>query len=277
MKKMSLTKDFSVNYTSQIMNKTNQIIPLFYDDSSGKSINTWIEPDKEVEGGPASIIRLVKDLGLTQCVFISSTFYPYMTALNLCQKHGIQLIFGLEIPMCPNRLDHSEESVRQNHKVIILGKNSQSYYDLIKLYTAYKTDKDAKYYKYRCDDELLGKYWTDNLILGIPFFDSFIANNLLVHNSNIIPKFPSENLILFQEQGSEHPHEELINGAIDRFNSEGKHQEIKTKTIFYENRVDSKPWLVYRGVLHRASYHKPEMDYCCSDSFCVENYRELTS
>lgn len=262
------------------MTNKQDITPIFYDDSSGRGILNWEEEKNVKETGPQSILKLCKDNNLTKCVFISSTFYSYITAWELCKKNNIQLIFGLELPMCPDRHDHSEESIKQDHRVIVFLKNSAAYSDACKLYSAYRADKEARlkkfrYDKIRCDDEILNKYWTDNFLLALPFFDNFAAQNMLVHGASIIPKFPTDKLLIMREIDTEHPHEKFINLALDNFNKEGKYDEMDVKSVFYEKEEDMKAWMVYRGILKRASFQKPEMDYCCSSAFNFEKYKEL--
>lgn len=250
-------------------------LPIFYSDSCGRAINTWAEEKDYKPGSPKSILTLCKEANLKQCFFVSNSFYDFTLALKLTEKADIQLIFGLELLMCPDRKDHSELSAKQNHRVIVFGKNGQSYYDLIKLYSAFKTDKEAKYYKYRCDDEILNKYWTDNLILTLPFFDNFIAQNLLKHNCNIVPKFPTDDIVIFREVNTEHPHEFLINQGLNEFNKDKKYQEVQVKSIYYENREDIDAYVVYRGIQNRANFHEPEVPYLCSNAFCFEDWKDL--
>lgn len=263
------------------------IIPIFYSDSSKRAINTWAEEKDFKEGGPQSILTLCKQGNLKQCVFVSDTFYDYPLALRLTEKAGIQLIFGLELLMCPDRRDHSENSVNQNHRIIVFGKSAHSYRDLIKLYSAYRTDKESKYYKYRCDDQILNDNWSNNLTLALPFFDNFIAQNYLHYGANIIPKLPTEDITIFREVNTEHPHEELINSALNEFNKDKRYREQKTKTVFYEKREDIDAYTNFRAVQNdgsitakkmpmNTSWHDPQVPFLCSNSFCFEDWRELT-
>lgn len=257
------------------MSNNQQVIALFYDDSSARAINTWVDPKDEKPNGPASIVRLCKEAGLNKCVFISSAWYSFISALKLCEKENIQLIFGLEILMCPDRHEKSDESVKQNHKIIVFAKNSAAYKDLIKLYSSFKTDKEAKYYEYRCDDKLLNEYWTDNLSLALPFFSSFVAKNLLTHGANIIPKFPTKELTIFREVETDHPHENLINYALDNFCANEDYEQVKCKSVFYEKKEDIQSATVFRGIHNKSTYHTPNLDYFCSDAFNFSAWREL--
>ncbi len=244
--------------------------------NSCKSLLTfWGEKDTENPDGPQSIIKLLKAANQDKCYFVSTNFHTLNEALKISKKEKIQLIFGLNCCVTQDRFAKSEESRASNSKVIIWGKNSESYTDLIKLYSGYHTDIACKYYEFRADWNYLREKWTKNLLLSLPFYDSFVANNMLVHNSNIVPSFLPDDLVIFREQNSQHPHVNLINEALDKFNHGGKYEDILTKTILYEKREDVKSWMVYRSIHNRATFAKPEMPFCCSDSFCWEDYLDL--
>jgi DNA polymerase III alpha subunit len=250
----------------------NNIIPIFYDHSSYKSILTF---DDEIENGPDNILEICKSNNIKQCYFASNNFHTFLTAWKAAKKKGIQLIFGLEIWMCNDSKVHDEQSPKSNNKIIVFQKNSDGYTDLIKLYTALHTNIENKYHKYRLDYQQLKKYWTDNLILTIPFFDSFVAKNLLQFESSIVPDFPIKPVIM-REVDSGLPFDILIGKALDEFNKNKEYEEIKVKTIFYKDRKDVPAWIVYRSIGLHSNFSAPEMDYCCSNNFCFESFKELT-
>lgn len=252
----------------------SDIIPIFYDHSSGRSILRFSDEKDSVLGAPSNILKIAKDNDLKRVYFVSDCFHTFVETFKLCKKNNIQLIFGLEVILCLSIKERSDESVKNHHKAIIFGKNSESYKDLIKLYSSYKTNLEAKYYVYRCDDENLAKHWTDNLILALPFFSSAIAKNTLIHGANIIPRYPV-NPVIMREIGSNHIHEKLINLALDEYNKNGQYEEIKTKTIYYENKEDVKPWLIFRSIYEKTDFGNPGLDYCCSEEFCFQSYKEL--
>ena len=210
---------------------------------------------------------------------VSNNFHNFVELNNNCKKEGIQLIFGLEILMCPNNMDHSEESVKSNFKVIVWMRSGQGYYDLIKLFTGFKANKEAKYYEYRCDFATLRKFWTENLILTHPFFDNFLAINTLIHGANIIPDFPETEQTFFDEQDTEHPHEELIRRAIELYTSKfinaGDCDVTASKSIFYDKKSDAKAWITYRAILNRGTFSNPGLEFACSDNFSFESWQKL--
>lgn len=252
----------------------NDIIPIFYDHSSKKSILTFDKAEEQIEGGPDSIIKICKENNIDKCYFVSNNFHTYIQAWKNCKKEKIQLIFGLELWICEDTSIKDENSVRNEHKIIIFQKNSEGYKDLINIYTACKTNLDNKYYKFRFDFNKLNKLWTDNLILVLPFYDSFIHRNLLSYGANIVPNFPI-NPILLKEIDSGIPFENLITEKLNEYKEKNNLEGVLVKSIFYKNKGDIKPYTVYRCIHEKTSYSNPGLSYFSSPNFSFENYLEL--
>lgn len=253
----------------------SDLIPVFYDHSSYKSLLTYWGDKDLVPNGPRSITNLCKDNGVKQFVSISNTFASYPEVYKGAKKADLSMIFGIELWMCDNAKIHDENSLINEHKIFVLMKNSQGYQDLINLYTNLNIDKENFYYKPRFDWEQLKKSWTDNMVIWLPFFDSFIARNALKHKASIVPDFPCVPAIC-REQESEHPHENIINYHLDIFNKNKDYVELKTKTIFYEKRSDMFAHITYRCMKNRSNMDKPELDEMCSPAFSFEDYLKLS-
>lgn len=256
----------------------NNIIPVFYDHSSKKSILTYDKPSDVTAKGPRSIVKLCKDAGINEVYGVSDNFSTFITAYKNCRDAGLKFRFGLEMWLCDDAKVHTEESLDTEHKVIIFAKNSKAYQDLIKIYSACRTTRDNFYYKFRFDFNQLNALWTENLTLALPFFDSFIQKNNLSYNSRIIPKFPVKPII-FREQSCEHPQQSLTDTFLDSYNTDNQYEEVKTKTIFYEKRKHLDQYTVYRCIHNRGNksdFDDPKLEFFCSPEFCLESYLELT-
>lgn len=256
-------------------NKKEEIIPIWYSDSSGRGINVWAsEKDSKSPDGPQSIVVLAKKAGLKKVHFVSNRFYDMVSAWKLAEENGLQLIFGLEIWICNNPEDHSNASIADESKVIVWMNSGQSYGDLIKLYSKIYTNINNKYYKIRGSWTILKEFWTENFSLSIPFLDSFLHKNTLNHGSAIIPDFPVKPIFM-REVNSGLPFAPLIEEALDRFVGT-EYEVINTKTIYYPDYEDAKAWMVFRSIKERATFNKPQLDYCCSNTFCLSDYMEIT-
>lgn len=254
------------------MNK--EITAIWYSDSSQKSLNVWWDEKECNVDSPQSIITLAKKAGLKEVYFASSRMYDFVTAWKLCEANGLQLIFGLELWLCTNPEDHTEASIADESKVIVWMKNSEGYKDIIKLYSKVYTNAKHKYYHFRGSWQILKEFWTDNLLLTVPFYDSFLHRNTLNHGSTIVPDFPVKPIFM-REIDSGLPFEPLVEEALVNF-TKGEYEIMNAKTIYYPDYEDAKAWIVYRSVKEHSSFNKPQLDYCCSNNFCVTNYMEVS-
>jgi hypothetical protein len=260
---------------SLIMSSEPVILPIWYDYSSRKSLLTyWGEKDVTPEG-PQSIVSLCKTAGLKQCFGVSTNFHVFLEAWKSCKEAGIQFSFGLEMTLCDDATIHTEESLINEHKVIIFALNSAAYQDLIRLYTACHSKVENRYHMQRFDCKQLTQYWTDNLLLAIPFFDSFIHINTMRYKAAIMPSFPV-GPVIFRETNSGLPFASIIDDALDTYNSDGPREEVRVKTIYYEKYADFEAYITDRARRQRANFNKPNLDYMCSPHFCFEDWQALT-
>lgn len=250
-----------------------EITAIWYSDSSQRSINVFW-PEKECSPtGPQSIITLAKKAGLKEIYFVSNRFYDFITAWRLANENDMQLIFGLEMWVCTNPEEHTEASIADESKVIIWMRSGEGYKDLIKLYSKVYTNIKNKYYKFRGSYNILKEHWTDNLLLSIPFYDSFLHRNTLNYGSAIVPDFPMKPVFM-REINSGLPFEPLIEEALMNF-TKGEYEIMDVKTIYYPDYEDAKAWLTYRTIKERSTFAKPQLDHCGSTNFCLTDFLKL--
>jgi DNA polymerase III alpha subunit len=252
----------------------SDITAIWYSDSSQRGINVWW-PEKETKpDGPQSIVALAKKAGLKQVYFVSTRFYDFVVAWKLCEENDLQLIFGLELWVCNNPEEKSEASIADESKVIIWMRNSNGYKDLIKLYSKIYTNINNKHYHFRGSWSVLKELWTENLLLSVPFFDSFLHRNTLNYGSAIIPDFPTKPVFM-KEINSGLPFAPLVEEALDNFIKDGDYEVMNTKTIYYSDYEDAKAYCVYRSIRERSNFQKPQLDHFGSPNFCFSDYMKL--
>lgn len=247
------------------------MIPLFTSHYSlGESILTL--DSKPLEGGPESIINIIKENKIGRCVLVESKMDGFFEAYKNIEKVGAELFFGLKIIVCKDHEDKSEKSLDTESKVIIFAKNTQGYHDLIKIYNRAWTENF--YYKGRTSWKQLEALWTDNLLMALPFFSSFLAINATTFNCVIPNLFTSP--IIFREINSGLPSESVINSEINNFNAEKKYMEQDVKSIYYKKYSDFKKYICYRAILNRATFSSPNVDGLASQNFCLEDFHNLS-
>lgn len=256
-----------------------EIIPIFYDHTSLLGVMTAWTPDEcKDPTGPQSFLKLAKDAGLKKVYFVSTNFEAFREALKNANKLGLELVFGLQMWLTDDSINnHTDQSLKQEHKIIVFADNGAAYNDLSLLYTDCYTNQNNKYYKMRYDFKQLRKFWTKNLVLAFPYVDSFLAKNRLVMGASIVPEFdfvPKKDIVFFKEVDSGLPFAQLIDEAIESFCS--SYEVVKTKTCYYEKTEDCPAYMIFRGIQERSTFSKPELRWFCSDRFSFEAWKELT-
>lgn len=221
--------------------------------------------------GPISLCDLAKEEKLSKLHLVESNFVNFMNAFKNLKDTGCDLSFGLKVVVCEDLNDKSEASFKTESKVVLFLKNDDGYKSLIHLYS--KAATDGFYYIPRLDWKFLNEMWSDNLILSLPFYSSFLARNTLSFSS-IAPTLPTKPLML-KEVGQELPFDSLLDEAIDRYVQSNSLETQNVKSIYYKNRTDAKKFLIWRCILNRTTWDKPGMEFMSSKEFSWQSYKEL--
>ena len=250
------------------------VLPIFYSQSSFRSLFTF-DTGKNVEkDGPPSVINVCLAAGIKDVFHVSTSFYDFMQAWKACSDNGLHYHFGLEILMCADTSIHDDASRKTEHKIIIFAKNQRGQDQLKRIFSAWRTCVDNKYYVYRFDWKKLKPLWTDDLMLVYPFFDSAIGRNTMVYDANIVPE-PPVKPVLFKEIHSDIPFAGEIERSIDLFNSDNSHEVVHVKTIYYETKADFLAYNTLRAIHNGTTFNRPGIDWFCSDTFSFEEWRNL--
>ena len=245
------------------------MIPLFKSHYSlGRSILT-LEDKDEKDDYPDSIIQICKENKMKELYLVEDNMSSFLEAYSNCRKNNIKLNYGLRISVTESMADKSEESKTKSSKIILFFKNKKGYEQLTKLYSI--AAKEGFYYEPRLDYETISKNWTDDLILCIPFYDSFIFNNTL-KNSLCIPQFDFTKPIFFIED-NDLPFDSLVKQKTLSFAEKNDLKVYKAQSVFYKERKDFKAYLTFRCINNRSVLNKPNLDHMSSNEFCFESVK----
>jgi len=243
------------------------MIPLFKSHYSlGRSILTLEDKDKK-DDYPDSIIQICKENKMKELYLVEDNMSSFLEAYSNCRKNNIKLNYGLRISVTESMSDKSEESKTKSSKIILFFKNKEGYQLLTKLYSI--AAKEGFYYEPRLDYETISKNWIDDLILCIPFYDSFIFNNTL-KNSLCIPQFDFTKPIFFIEDNGL-PFDSLVKQKALSFAEKNGLKIYKAQSIFYNLAEDFKAYLTFRCINNRSVLNKPNLDHMSSNEFCFES------
>lgn len=246
------------------------MIPLFKSHYSlGRSILT-LEDKIEADDYPDSIIQIAKENKMKEICLVEDNMSSFLEAYTNTKLHNIKLNYGLRVSVTESINDKSEESRQKTSKIIIFFKNKNGHELLTKLFSI--AAKAGFYYEPRLDYETLSKNWTEDLILAIPFYDSFIFNNTL-RNSICIPQFNFTKPIVFIED-NDLPFDLLVKDKMKNFAKENNLELYEAKSIYYNKRKDFKTYLTFRCINNRSILNKPELEHMSSNEFSFESWKE---
>jgi len=245
-----------------------EVVPLFKSHYSiGRSIVTLEDEEKE-ENQPDSIIDIAKDNKLKEIYLVEDNMTSFLEAYTNTKKYNINLRYGLRITLTDNIKDKTEESRQKNCKFVIFFKNQEGYKNLINIFTT--AAKEGFYYEPRIDYETLKSLWDEkNLLLVIPFYDSFIFNNTL-KGSVCVPDIEFTKPILFIENNNL-PFDSIVKAKVLNFAKNNNLKTIETKSIYYKDKKDFKSYLTFRCINNRSTLNKPELQHMTSNRFSFES------
>ena len=253
------------------------MIPIFKSHFSiGKSILTLNPPGLSKDGSADSVFDICKDSDLDKIVLIEDSFMGFPEAMKVSSEINKQLVFGIRFKVCQdlNSTDDNE-SPDCSHKLIVLSKNSGG----IKLLNLIYTESFTKYDGW-IDFSLLSKFWDEkNLSLCVPFYDSFIFNNLTSFQFCLVDFSFTKPTFFIEENGL--PFDSLVKDSVIEYCKVNNFPTQKVKSIFYKDKKDFDAFLSYKLICSRSSFsgrevsiEKPNMDHLGSDEFCFESYLE---
>jgi len=248
-----------------------KVLPLFKSHYSiGRSILTLDKASDSEESGPDSIIKMCKEADLKTFYLVEDTMSGFLQAHLNAKASGLNLIYGIRLTVCGNIKEKNEESLKSNNKIVIFCKNEEGYRRLIKIYTM--AARVGFYYEPRIDYVNLKKLWSDeDLKLCIPFYDSYIFNNVLLAYKCItdfnftVPEYFVEDNDL--------PFDDLIKAKLEKI-LDGCCPVHKVKSIFYKKRNDFINYLTFKCINNRSTLDKPQQEHMCSNEFSFESWVE---
>jgi len=247
------------------------MIPLFKSHYSlGRSILTLEDKDQS-DDYPDSIIQILKQNKIKELFLVEDNMSSFLEAYTNTKANNIELNYGLRLSVTDSINDKTEESKQKTSKIIIFIKNKKGQELLTKLFSI--AAKTGFYYEPRLDYQTLKDNWSENLILCIPFYDSFIFNNTL-KNHICVPQFDFVKPIMFIEDNGL-PFDFIVKNKIEKYVKQNSLEAFNVKSIFYNRKKDFKTYLTFRCINNRSVLNKPELEHMSSDEFCFESYNEV--
>lgn len=251
----------------------SNILPLFKSSYSlSKSILTYEKAGKSKKGHADSIVDICLENGIKKCYAVEDSLGGYLEALENLSAVGIDFILGWRVNF-KNNLDDSDD-MTYHKNVIFTGQ--KTWKDFLKLHNA-ANRKFGDKYGACLDYKVLKDYWNDGFKLGVPHYDSYLFKNLF-SKDRCCPDFGKIDPIYFLED-NDLPFDYILR---DKLREKEKSEGIRVreaKSIYYNERKDFFAWQVLK-LSNRKSFgsgnslEKPNLNYCGSNNFCTESWRE---
>lgn len=221
------------------------------------------------EGGPLNLANLAEKYNLNPCFAVDSSMEGLPIAYRTLKDKGINLVFGLLLEFVS---DTSDESNASAHKNIIFTRNEDGYKRLIKISTKANTEFFKSFP--RMSYEYLQSQWSSNdLALGIPFYDSFLARNTLTMNQCVPSLLNIFEPVVFLEN-NDLPFDLPLRRKAEEFARANSLETVEAQTVYYEKPEDFLAYQAFRctdriGGKQR-TYRNPNLDHFGSKSFCFK-------
>ncbi len=268
------------------MTYLHPLAPIFRSTYSfeGASLLTLDEPGKAKPGAALSVFDLAKEANLQEVIICDRHIDGYIQAYKVASKltPEVKLVYGISFTVVPDIADKSIDTRRSESKVIVLIKDHvNGYKSLVHIWNrAWGKEGHITYclagkdYSYgRVDWNLLKAFWTEHLVLALPFYGSFIDCNTRTF-AQLTPDLPTRPWV-FREQDSGLPFEPLVGAAVDRYVGNDRSMVVPTKTICYRSAVDMKSFVTMRAIAGGNTFDEPNVAHLASDSFSLESYLKI--
>ena len=250
------------------------MVPLFKSHYSiGKSILTLNESSQEA--GSVSIFDLASTYDLSSIALVEDTLTGFLQAFHTSTSLGIKLHFGLRISLCSDCTSPPPKGGDKTcHKIIIFSKNSVGCQLLNQIYSYAFTQGSG-----RIDSTYLRNIWDSSCLkLAVPFYDSFIFNNLMTFSTCLMDfDFASPTFLL---EDNNLPFDSMVREKVLEYCSKGNYSTEDAKSIYYAKRDDFAAYQTYKCICSRSSFgrsaslEKPNLDHCSSQEFCMESWHK---
>lgn len=216
--------------------------------SIGKSILTF-EKDED-----KSIFTIAKNLGLDEVFVLDESLSGFAEAYFNAKEIGVGLRFGA-------LLLHGEDKENIS-KFGVFAKNTQGYKDLVKLYSKQETGEG------RLTSEDIKSGWTENLMMVIPFYDSFLFKNLFEGKICI---FDTSLKPIFFVEDNDLPFDEILRDRVEKLAKDLGCEVMNVQSCYYPSEDYFDAWQTLRAMNNRgyrgADLGRPNLDHCGSFNF----------
>lgn len=252
---------------------SNSITPLFATHHSISESILTAENEEEIKSNaPVSVIAIAKSHEERAITVVESDISSFWKLYEGTNALGIELRYGVKLTVCSKMFRHDDEDVKKTESnVIVFFKNSKAYYDFIPIYSTASVE-GMEGGRRRVDWEYLNRHWTDNFVLAMPFYSSFVARNLMKLGNKAYPDFHSIGKPVFFIEKHGLPFDSLISQGVARYASSQGYPVHETHQVYYYRDEDFIKHQTLKCISKRTTLQKPNLEHYGSNQFSYESY-----
>ena len=235
--------------------------------SIGKSIIQVNPKGKSSNSSTPNLVDICLKNDITTAVVVDDSMAGIWPIYNTLSEQGINLIFGLRLSFVDDAENKSDNSNKSEHKNIIFIKDFEDYKRLIKI----SSDAHTKFFHKlpRVDYNYINDSLSDSMEIAVPFYDSFIFNNLFTFNS-CIPNFGRKPVFFIENHNL--IYDDILKQSVVSYASNNQCDTELVRSVYYENPGDFLAWKV-RKILakkgQRKTIESSNFNNCTSNTFCI--------
>jgi DNA polymerase III alpha subunit len=229
------------------------------------------DPGEHSDNSPVSIFDILIENKIEELFLLEDSFGGFLQAHQNCKDNNIKLNFGLRFNFLCDIEEKNDEALKSRCKYSIFAKNNEGYKRLVKIWSF--AAKKGFYYTPNLDFKALKDFWNnDDLLMCVPFYDSFLHRNTL-ENASCIPDLEYCKPVFFLED-NDVPFDHLIRNRVETYTKSSGFSTQEVQSIYYKNKDDFLAYLTFKCINNRSTLEKPNMDHMCSNEFCFESWKE---
>jgi len=208
------------------------------------------------------LIEIAEGDDVKKMILVEDNFYGFRVINQAFLNAEIPMVYGVRLPVVQSNLSEKPS------KLVFFPKNNRGVRVVRNLYTKCFTSEGECLH---LSD--LEKGELDEVSVGVPFYDSYIFNNIF--NFGLCDLSLDDFDHFYMEEDNKHPFDFQISSALKKL----KVKTEKSKSIYYRNKDDFEAFQMYKAVCSRKqgrvpTFSNPRLNDFCSNEFCYESYLE---
>jgi DNA polymerase III alpha subunit len=208
------------------------------------------------------LVDIAQSGDVNKMILVEDNFYGFRVVNKAFLEIGVPMIYGVRLPVVQSNLSERPS------KLVFFPKNNKGVSVVRKLYTkCFTSEGDCLHLSQLGESEL------DDVSIGVPFYDSYIYNNIF--HFGLCELSLSKYDHFYIEESNQHPFDFQISSALRKLGVKTE----KAKSIYYRDKEDFEAFQMYKAVCSRKqgrvpTYSNPRLNDFCSNEFSYESFLE---